>query len=149
MPRLEYGKYSHLLAAPLDKASFDPDVIAIYCDGAQLMRLIQGALRGKGGAITSSCMGAFGCSRIIAWTINSNECNYHIPGGGERMSALTQDHEVVFAAAMSQVEQLIKELKEGAEAHYTDYPIRGPLPRGEPTLPPEYAALWEHLHKTS
>ena len=65
------------------------------------------------------------------------------------MSALTQDHEVVFAAAMSQVEQLIKELKEGAEAHYTDYPIRGPLPRGEPTLPPEYAALWEHLHKTS
>jgi len=147
MPRLEYGKYSHLLTAPLDKASFEPHVIAVYCDGAQLMRLIQGALRGRGGALTSLCMAAFGCSNIIARTMNSDECSYHIPGGGERMAALTHDHEVTFMAPISKVGQLVKGLKESAEAHYTDYPIRGNL-GGEPGLPPEYASLWDHLHKT-
>jgi uncharacterized protein (DUF169 family) len=143
--RLEHGKYAYLLTAPLATASFTPDMIAIYCDGAQLMRLIQGALRGKGGAVTSKCMGAFGCSRTIAWTLISNECHYHIPGGGERMSALTQDHEVVFAAPMDKVDGLLEGLRSGAEAHFTDYPIRGNL-GAEPQLPKSYATLREHIH---
>jgi len=146
MPRLEYGKYSHLLTAPLDKASFTPHIIAIYGDGAQVMRLIQGTLRGRGGALSSSCMGAFGCSRFIAWTMNHDECHYHIPGGAERMSALTQDHEIAFIAPMNRMEALIEGLKGGAEAHFTDYPIRGNL-GGEPGLPAEYASLWDHLHQ--
>lgn len=80
--------------------------------------------------------------------MHTDECNYHIPGGGERMAALTQDHEVAFIAPMSKAEQLVEGLKGGADAHYTDYPIRGPLPGVDPQLPPEYAALWDHLHKT-
>ena len=146
MPRLEYGKYKYLLTSPLDKAQFEPHIIMVYCDGAQLMRLIQGALRGKGGPITSRCMGAFGCSFVIAEMMMNDQFHYHIPGGGERMSALTQDHEVAFMAPMSRAEELIQGLKEGAEAHYTDYPIRGNL-GSEPMLPPEYAALWDHLHE--
>lgn len=147
MPRLEYGKYSHLLAAPLDKANFEPQVILIYGDPAQIMRLIQGAIRGTGGFLTSSCMGAFLCGFILA-TMASNECQYFIPGGGDRVAALVQDHELCFAAPMSKIEKVVEGLKEGAEAHLTDYPIQ-PLMGivAEPVLPPEYAVLWDYLEK--
>jgi hypothetical protein len=91
-------------------------------------------------------MGAFGCTRLIAWTLISNECHYHIPGGAERTSALTQDHEVAFAAPMDKVEGLLEGLKSGAEIHFTDYPIVGKL-GAEPQLPKSYATLRERLHQ--
>ena len=144
MPKLEYGKYSHLLVAPLNKANFEPQIILIFGDGAQIMRFIQGALRGKGGALTSSCMGALGCAFEIAGMMASDECHYHIPGGGERMGALTQDHEIAFMAPMSKMEELIEGIKGGAEAHFTDYPIIGYI-GGEPQLPPEYVTIWDYL----
>jgi uncharacterized protein (DUF169 family) len=146
MPKLEYGKYSHLLVGPLESAEFEPHIILVYGDPAQIMKLIQGALRGTGKALASESMGAFACSGVIAGTLASGECSYFVPGGGERVGASTQDHEMSFAIPMARVEAVIRGMEEGSKANFTNYPIKAPMGlRDGPQLPPEYTVLRNHL----
>jgi uncharacterized protein (DUF169 family) len=146
MPKLEYGKYSHLLVGPLEKAEFEPHIILVYGDPAQIMKLIQGALRGTGKAMTSESMGAFACSGVVARTLKTGECSYFVPGGGERVGASTQDHEMSFAMPFDKAEGVIKGMAEGTEANFTTYPIKAPMGlRDGPQLPPAYSVLREHL----
>ena len=49
--RFDFGVNSHILVAPLSRAAFEPDLLMIYGNPAQIMRLIQGALYNEGGAI--------------------------------------------------------------------------------------------------
>ena len=58
--RFDHGAYSHILVAPLSRAAFDPDLIMVYGNPAQIMRLIHGSLFNEGGAIQSTAMGRLG-----------------------------------------------------------------------------------------
>ena len=96
--RFEYGQYSHILVAPLNRAAFEPDVIMMYGNPAQVMRLIQGALYNTGGAVPSSSMGRLGCAAVIT-VMKKDECRYLVPGNGDRIFGMTQDHEMTFLHA--------------------------------------------------
>ena len=51
------GEYHCLLVAPLDRATFEPHVVCVYANPAQVMRLTQAALWKRGGRLTSSFEG--------------------------------------------------------------------------------------------
>ena len=144
LSRLEYGKYSHLLAAPLQNAAFEPHLIVVYGNPAQIARLIQGALYQTGGALSWSSSGRMGCSGTIARTIVSDECQVVVAGGGERRVALTQDHELTFTIPLSKVSMTVN----GLEATHKQlssmrYPTWSSL--AEWKLPPGYRKLTELL----
>src|SRR5499427_6937207 len=51
------GEYETLLVAPLDRAIFEPHLVCVYANPAQVMRLTQAALWKRGGRLHSSFEG--------------------------------------------------------------------------------------------
>jgi len=117
------GKYSHLLVAPLDRAAFEPDLINIYCNPAQLMRLVQGARYNNGQIISSSFTGRAECSHAIVPTIEFGQYQVVLPSNGERVFAHTQDFEMSFAVPLAEADDLVAGLE---ESHKNG--IRYPIP---------------------
>jgi uncharacterized protein (DUF169 family) len=121
--------------APLHRTTFKPDLFLIYGNPAQIMRLIQGALYHKGGAVQSSSMGRLGCASLIT-VMKEAECRYSIPGNGDRIFGMTQDDEMTFTIPSSKIDAVLKGLAETHKAGIR-YPITS-LFNVEPTFPPSY-----------
>lgn len=117
-----HGKYSYLLIAPLARAAFDPDFIYIYCNPAQLMRLVQGARYNSGMEIKSSFSGRAECAHAIVPTIETGDYQVVLPSNGERVFAHTQDHEMSFTVPIARAEDLVSGL-EGSHKNGIRYPI--------------------------
>lgn len=134
--RHEHGKYKYHLTAVLDRADFQPDVIAIYGNSAQIMRLVQAAIGGPGGSGTVNAVATAisDCGDIAARTVLSNECQAILPSGGDRVFGSTQDHEMIFAMPCSKVEEVIRGLASTHKAGFR-YPIVTDI-RHRPNLPP-------------
>jgi len=141
--RFSHGTYTHILVAALNRAAFDPDLIMIYGNPAQIMRLIQGALYRDGGAVQSSAMGRLGCAAIIT-AIKNDECRYLVPGNGDRIFGMTQDYEMAFLLPPSKVDALVEGLTMTHKAGVR-YPITSFFDF-EGTFPPSYQEqmkIWE------
>src|SRR5256712_4195439 len=52
--RFKEGEYGALLVAPLDRATFEPDLGCVYANPAQVMRLTQASLWQVGGQLASA-----------------------------------------------------------------------------------------------
>ncbi|MBM3142315.1 MAG: hypothetical protein FJ005_04610 [Chloroflexi bacterium] len=143
LPRLEYGKYSHVVMAPLHRADFEPQVIIVYGNPAQISRLIQSAVYATAEPIVSSSAGGFACGGEITVPILTDKCQVIITGGGDRAIAQADDHEVAFAAPMSKVEALV----EGLEATHKAG-MRYPTPAFlmyQAQFPPAFAEFMDYL----
>jgi uncharacterized protein (DUF169 family) len=141
--RFEYGQYSHILVAPINRTTFEPDTFMLYGNPAQIMRLIQGALYKEGGSIKSSAMGRLGCAGIIS-VIKEDECRYIVPGNGDRIFGMTQDWEMAFFIPPSKVDNLLEGLASTHKAGIR-YPITSFFDF-EATYPKTYQAqmkIWE------
>jgi len=143
LPRLEHGKYTHLVAAPLSRADFEPQIIMMYGNPAQVLRLVQSAVYASGVPVMSEIFGFAACAGYITKTILTDQCQFVLPCSGDRMFALTQDHEVAFAMPISKVEVMMEGLK---ATHKTG--LRYPMPsflafRAE--LPPSYIEAMDYL----
>ena len=141
--RFDHGQYSHLLVAPLNRCSFEPDVYLIYANPAQVMRLIHGALYKEGGAIHSTATGRLGCATMIT-VMKEKQCRYMVPGNGDRIFGMTQDHEMSFMIPESKMADVLEGL---AMTHKGGirYPITSFF-NFEPTMPPTYQEqmkIWE------
>jgi uncharacterized protein (DUF169 family) len=133
--RFDFGTYSHILVAPVGRASFEPDLIMIYGNPAQVMRLIQGALYSEGGSVKSSAMGRLGCATTIS-VIKDDECRYVVPGNGDRIFGMTQDHEMTFLMPFKKVEAVLDGMAKTHKAGVR-YPITSFFDF-EATFPPTY-----------
>lgn len=145
MPKLECDKYTHVVFAPLERANFNPDLIMIYCNPAQAMRLVTAALWKDGGSLSSSFTGRASCADIIARTMNSGSCQVILPSYGDRDYAHTHDDQMVFTIPMARLGQVM----EGLEATHRGgvrYPIAGWLDY-EPRFPPSFQKLDEMWHQ--
>jgi uncharacterized protein (DUF169 family) len=133
--RFDYGAYSHILVAPISRTAFEPDLLMIYGNPAQIMRLIQGALFNEGGAVQSTSMGRLGCASIIT-VIKNDECRFLVPGNGDRIFGMTQDYEMSFMIPAARVDTVLDGL---AQTHKTGirYPITSFF-NFEGTFPPSY-----------
>lgn len=134
--RLEPGKYKYHLTASLERADFEPDVIIIYGNSAQIMRLVQSARGGPEGrgTVNAVATGVADCGDIAARTVLSDECQSILPSGGDRVFGSTQDHEVIFAMPKSKVEEAIEGLENTHKAGFR-YPVVSDI-RHRPNLPP-------------
>jgi MtaA/CmuA family methyltransferase len=145
--RFGAGEYTTLLVAPLDRATFEPDLVCIYGNPAQVMRLIQGALWKRGGKLTSSFGGRLVCADIIVTTLATGEPQVIMPCSGDRIFGQTQDHEMAFTIPWARMEELIDGLK-GTHAGGIRYPITQFM-EYEAKLPPRYMEanrVWDVEH---
>jgi MtaA/CmuA family methyltransferase len=141
------GEYSTLLVAPLDRTTFEPHLVCIYANPAQVMRLTQAALWKRGGKLTSSFGGRIDCSEIIVTTMRTDQPQVILPCSGDRIFGQTQDHEMAFTIPWNQMEEVIEGLK-GTHNGGIRYPITQFL-EYEAKLPPKYmeaSRIWEVEH---
>ena len=143
LPRLEPGKYNHILIAPVHRADFEAHLIIVYGNPAQIARLIQAAIYGTGTPMNSQSFGGFACGEEITKTILSDECQFILTGGGDRVFAQTHDREVVFAMPVSKVNAIVEGLEETEKAG-----LRYPTPAFLTfvgAFPPTFVKLMEYL----
>ena len=130
----EPGKYHYMVSAPIDRADFEPDIICIYVNSAQAMRLTQAANSGGGGIAPTAATGMGDCSDIIVRTVKTDLCQFILPSGGDRIFGSTQDNELIFTIPKSKIELMMKALEDTHKVGFR-YPILTDV-RHRPNLPP-------------
>jgi uncharacterized protein (DUF169 family) len=121
---LETGHDPIVLYSPLERTLIPPDVVLIYANPAQMMRLIHGITYHEGRPIESSFSGrAASCTEGVLGAYLNQTPKVVVPGNGDRVWAGCQDHEMVMAIPGDQLAKLVEGLE---KTHQTG--IRYPIP---------------------
>jgi uncharacterized protein (DUF169 family) len=122
--KLSKGVYAGVVFSPLERTRIEPDLVMIFCNAAQLMRLVHGATRETGVPLQSIFSGRGGtCTEGVLQTFKSGQPKVVLPGNGDRVWAMVQDEEMAFTIPANLVDSVIN----GLEAtHQTG--VRYPIP---------------------
>jgi dephospho-CoA kinase len=122
IPRLPAGQYEAVALAPLVYNPFDPDIVLIYANPAQMMLLINALQYEDYEVMEFSCVGESSCSDVIAKCYLNGKPSLSIPCYGERRYGHAQDDELAMALPAGMMEKALR----GLEALYKRgirYPI--------------------------
>jgi len=148
IPRLPVGRYEALAMAPLVYNPFEPDIVLIYANPAQIMMLINAIQFSDYEVMQFSCVGESSCSDAIVRCYQDGKASVGIPCYGERRFGHAQDDEMVIAIPAD----LMAKTLSGLEALYrrgVRYPISfsGAESNVAPVFPPTYLGLDEMMKK--
>jgi len=122
IPRLPVGQYEAVAMAPLVYNPFEPDIVLIYANPAQMMLLINALQFEDYEVMQFFCVGESSCSDAIARCYLSGKPSMTIPCYGERRYGHAQDEDLIMALPADQMEKALR----GMEALYRRgirYPI--------------------------
>ncbi len=111
-PRFEVSKYIGVVSAPLKTSNFEPDLAVIYCNSAQLLRLLLGIAYKDGRDITTRLGGHAACVYAVVPAMEKNECQASVPCRGDRGYAGAQDDEMIFSIPKEKLEDLVLGLEQ-------------------------------------
>ena len=98
--------------SPLERTKVEPDVVLVYVNPAQMMRLIHGATHHSGRPIGSSFSGrAASCTEGVIGAYMDNALKVVVPGNGDRVWAGCQDHEMLMTVPGAQLSDLVEGLE--------------------------------------
>lgn len=95
--RLPVGQYEAVAMAPLVYNPFEPDIVLIYANPAQMMLLINAIQVEKYEVMNFFCVGESSCSDAIARCYLTKKPSLTIPCYGERRYGHAQDNDLVMA----------------------------------------------------
>lgn len=148
IPRLPVGRYEALAMAPLVYNPFEPDIVLIYANPAQIMMLINAIQFSDYEVMQFACVGESSCSDAIVRCYQEGKASVGIPCYGERRYGHAQDDEMVMAIPVN----LMTKTLSGLEALYrrgVRYPISfaGAEADAGQVFPPAYLGLDEMMRK--
>lgn len=88
LPSLPKGSVQYVAFAPLDKLSFNPDVLIMTADINQAATLLRSVNYSTGQPFVSRATPVVACSWIYVYPVVSGELNYYITGLGTGMQQL-------------------------------------------------------------
>ena len=141
--KFQPGSYDYVCIAPLHRANFEPHVIAVYANSAQVLRLVHASLYSRGGRVESSSGGRLDCAEIVIQTMTTRAPKVILPCTGDRVFGMAQDNEMAFAFPWSYAREIIEGL-EGTNKGGTRYPITVAM-RETVTMPKSYQELMKML----
>ncbi|MDM5224705.1 DUF169 domain-containing protein [Cytobacillus sp. NJ13] len=112
VPKFSKEEAGTILMAPLGRAAFEPEVITVYGNSAQVMRMVAGALYHTGGEITSTFTARADCADIVIRTIKTGKPQVILPCYGDRVFGQTHDHEMAFTIPFSMADEFAEGLKQ-------------------------------------
>jgi uncharacterized protein (DUF169 family) len=122
MSNIPYGKFSAIVAGALSRIDFIPDLILIWGNSAQIMRIIQGYLWNKGGKISMSTFCDGVCADTISNAIITGELQIAFPCLGDRRFGMALDSDLIASIPFALIDEIIKGMAETHKAG-TRYPI--------------------------
>ncbi len=142
VPRLPLGKYQAMAMGPLVYNPFEPDIVLIYANPAQMMILINALQFEDYEVMEFFCVGETSCADAIVRCYLDNRPSLTIPCYGERRYGHAQDEELVMAIPAGMMEKALQ----GMEVLYRRgirYPISyaGAEQDLAPAFPSSYGGL--------
>ncbi|MFX0083219.1 MAG: DUF169 domain-containing protein [Candidatus Hodarchaeota archaeon] len=122
MPKLTYGKYSAIVSGALSRIDFKPDLVLIWGNSSQIMRLIQGYLWKRGGRISMSTFCDGVCADTISNALLTGELQVAFPCLGDRRFGLAMDTDLIASIPFEILEEIIEGMEKTHKAG-TRYPI--------------------------
>jgi dephospho-CoA kinase len=107
IPRLPAGKYEAVALAPLVYNPFDPDIVLIYANPAQMMLLINSLQFENYEVMEFFCVGESSCSDVISRCYLDGKPALTIPCYGERRYGHAQDDELVMALPVDALDKAL------------------------------------------
>jgi uncharacterized protein (DUF169 family) len=123
MTFLDRDEFGALLLAPLTKGLFEPDTVAIYCNPAQIMRMVQALVYLDGKRIVGNFGGKIECTEYLTAAFKTAAPRVAIPGNGDRIFSMTQDDEMVLALPGKMLQNLVDGLKTAGAKVGARYPV--------------------------
>lgn len=108
IPRIPTGKYEAVAMAPLVYKPFEPDMVLIYANPAQMMLLINSLQFEDYEVMQFFCVGESSCSDAIARCYLTGKPALTIPCYGERRYGHAQDDDLVMALPPAMVEKALR-----------------------------------------
>ena len=108
IPRLPLGKYEAVAMAPLAYKPFEPDIVLIYANPAQMMLLINALQFEEYEVMQFFCVGESSCSDAIARCYLTDKPSLTIPCYGERRYGHAQDEDLVMAVPAGMMEKALR-----------------------------------------
>lgn len=106
-PTLPQGEYIGLAIAPLALCTFEPDLILIYCNNAQLRSLVW-AIKNITGKIVSTQMDAIdSCVYSCVVPLKTGEYRVTLPDVGEYERAGADENEIILSVPGSRTDELL------------------------------------------
>lgn len=100
------------LYAPLDSASFSPDMVVVICSPKQAMQIIQAGLYREGGRVQTGFAGKQSlCGDIVANTLNTNSIQVSLACSGSRKHAMIGDNELIVGIPAEKIEEIVISLE--------------------------------------
>lgn len=148
IPRLPLGRNEAVVMAPLVYNPFEPDIVLIYANPAQMILLINALQFSDYEVMQFHCVGESSCSDAIVRCYQNGKPSLTIPCYGERRYGHTQDDELVMAIPADMMPKALQ----GLEALYrrgVRYPISFAGAEGDVRLefPVTYKGLDEMMTK--
>jgi len=111
-PCFEAGKYIGCLTAPLRNTTFEPDVVFIYSNNAQLRNILMAIKYKEGVHVTSEFDPIDSCIYSLVPLVEGKQ-NYMItlPDPGEQERALTDENKIIFSMTKDKVKILVEGLR--------------------------------------
>jgi uncharacterized protein (DUF169 family) len=106
-PRLEVGRYVGLVSAPLRTTNFEPDLVMIYADSAQLNLLLLAREYKEGYDLKCALSSHAACVYGVVPAAQSGECQVGIPCRGDHYRAMAGDDEIIFTVPRGKLEDLM------------------------------------------
>ncbi len=148
IPRIPTGRYEAVVMAPQVYNPFEPDMVLIYANPAQIMLLINALQFESYQVMNFHCVGESSCSDAIARCWLTGKPSLAIPCYGERRYGHAQDDELALAIPAQRVGKALR----GLEVLYrrgVRYPISyaGAEESVEATFPLPYKRLDDFIAK--
>ena len=119
-PRMPAGEA--IVLAPLAEGKFDPEVILIYGNVAQIMMLMCGLQKVKYEHFPFSFLGEGDCANALGRCYSTGKISLGLGCYGERSMGQMADGEIVLALPPTELERAVSGLRELAELGFK-YPL--------------------------
>lgn len=122
VPRLPTGKYQAVAIAPLKGNKFEPDLVLVYGNPAQIFMLVAALQWRDFESLPFHCVGESSCADAIARGYLTGKPAIALPSYAERRYGQAQDDEMVMALPTTSVAKVLEGLK-GLRQGGVRYPI--------------------------
>lgn len=110
-PRLPFGKYKGLVISPLCSCPFEPDVVLIYANPAQIRLMIGGIKRQTGGIVETKLDVIDSCAYSTVPPLLTGQYRVTFPDPGEYERGLADENEVILSVPGPRLDEIMTGLR--------------------------------------
>ena len=115
LPRFERGKYIGMVTAPLKSANFEPDIVLIYSNTAQLRDMLSAVVFQEKTLVKSEFNPIDSCVYAVVPVITGGQYRITLPDPGEYSRAFAGDDEIIFSVPKEKLAALVEGVKRAAD----------------------------------